>query len=130
MTPPQRPQHARRPVALVTALLFVAAFVATHLPRHRLPRLGARDTSLHGIGYFVLGTSLLATFVAWGLGRRTRGPLLLGALAAYAALDELTQPLVGRDAAWADWTADLLGAAAALLLGELALLALTALRRR
>ena len=128
------PQPAARPgrqvLAGITALLFLAAFVVTHLPRHRVPRLGASDTSLHGAGYFVLSAGLLATFVAWGLRRRVRGPLLLAGLGAYAALDELTQPLVGRDAAWGDGIADLIGAATALLVGELVLVACGAVRKR
>ena len=44
-------------------------------------------------------------------GRRVRWVLLIVIL--YAGLDELTQPLVARDASAADWAADVLGAVVA-----------------
>jgi VanZ family protein len=97
----------------VTAAFWLACFVGTHIPASRLVPLGVKDKTLHLSGYAAMAAMLAATMWAYGWPRRKR---LLGAatmIPAYAALDEITQPLVNRCADVADWTADMIGAAAA-----------------
>ena len=95
------------------AALYVAAFVATHLPPSRVPGGGLiNDKILHLIGYAGLG---LATWWAWSVGlRRGRSAgVFLGLWAivlCYALVDELTQPIVGRSFEWGDLAADAVGA--------------------
>ena len=61
--------------------------------------------------------------------RRLRRVLLvLVLMTIYAAVDELTQPLVNRYAAWSDWFADVFGAAAAMLVWETTQAAYAALK--
>ena len=122
MTPRPMGGPARRRLLLGACLtIWLAAFVATHLPPRDVPRTGVGDIYLHAAGFFVLGTLLLLTLAAYGAARPRRAAVALLALAIYAALDEATQPLVGRTAAMSDWLADLAGTAAALLLCEAAL---------
>jgi len=101
----------------VWLLALCAAFAATHVPlpaasAHRLPS----DKLLHFAGFAALGA-----VTSWraGAGGRTPRPKTLmgwwGFLAAYAVIDELTQPLSGRMFEWADWAMDLCGAACSLL---------------
>ncbi|MBX3394435.1 MAG: VanZ family protein [Phycisphaerae bacterium] len=97
---------------------FVAAFVVTHLPPSKLPSAGwLNDKVEHLIGY-----AMLAMATCWRFGKSDRSRIAIMAavlvgLAAYAAVDELTQPWVGRSCEWGDWLADLGGAAIGLLLG-------------
>ena len=67
----------------------------------------------------------LVTGAATGIGlaiarRLARAGLVLLVMGVYASLDELTQPMCGRWAAWGDWNADLAGATLAVILAELA----------
>ncbi|MFN7144636.1 MAG: VanZ family protein [Myxococcota bacterium] len=60
-----------------------------------------------------------AVFGALAFGRRLTGAravALFLALAAWAALDEASQHLTGRDGQWGDWLADTAGAATGILL--------------
>jgi VanZ family protein len=64
---------------------------------------------------------LLAVFVAlavWGAGRWSRRAVVAVAiaLAAFGAVDEITQPLFGRTADVFDWAADCAGIAVGILL--------------
>jgi VanZ family protein len=94
-----------------------AAFAATHTPkadRVLVPSF-LSDLAMHFAGYAVLGGLTM-----WMLSPARRMPLrLMGAsclgLMAYAAFDELTQPLVGRACELGDWVADVLGALAGIL---------------
>ena len=106
------------------AVSWIAAFVATHIPKQHLPRgIHVGDKMLHAAGYFLLGGLLLLTRSAWGATWPRRAAWVVLVLAAYAAFDEITQPLVNRAAAVGDWLADTGGALAAVVLGE-AILAL------
>lgn len=76
--------------------------------------MGRHDTVVHAAGYMVMTFSWLF----WALTRpqsRTapRTVVVCASMMVLAGLDELTQPLVGRDAACADWIADTLGTVAA-----------------
>jgi VanZ family protein len=92
---------------------WIVLFTATHVPRD-LPVLpGDRfDKLVHAAAYALLAW-LLA--MAWerSTGRLTGRHLRFAwlALALYAAADESTQLLVGRDASLGDWLADCVGAA-------------------
>jgi len=93
--------------------LWICAFTATHIPASAAPELPAGDAALHAVGYFGLTALFVLTLAAYGRARRRRIVTAVVTMAAYAAFDELTQPLVSRYAAWGDWLADFVGAAAA-----------------
>jgi len=111
------------------AALWIGAFIATHVPAERLPELGAGDITLHAAGYFLLTIVFLATLTGRGVERLRRVLTALPVMLAYGALDEITQPLVNRYAAWSDWIANAAGAAGAVIVWEL-LLAAARRRRR
>lgn len=100
------------PAVLVGALLLYtfALVIGTHLPKiGGLVRTPGVDKLLHFGAYFVQATLAAAAVAATGrLGRRN-AVILMAALAAFGALDELTQPWFSRSAEWADWAADCLG---------------------
>jgi len=125
MTDAAPPLHRhRRLLAILLSVLWVGAFVATHIPKAHMPAgIHASDKTLHAVGYFVLATMLLLVCISRGRPRWTRILLTLALLAAYGAVDEITQPLVNRVAAFGDWLADVGGAAGAVLVIELALTA-------
>ena len=108
----------RRVLLVVLVIVWVGAFAATHTPAARLPELHTSDKLLHVLGYFLLGGVFHVTLAAYGIGGLWRSGVVLLTMAAYGALDELTQPLVNRCAALDDWLADLAGAAAAVLVLE------------
>ena len=116
--------HPFRHVLLIAcAAAWAAAFVASHLPPDNLPDLPTTDVSLHAGGFLVLTALLLAVLASRRARRRRRITVALCAIPTYAAFDEITQALVGRDPALADWGADLLGMAVAVVACELLLAA-------
>ncbi|MFM8634464.1 MAG: VanZ family protein [Planctomycetia bacterium] len=91
----------------------VTLVLATHVPRPErfLSRVELSDKILHLVSY-----CLLASFTAMAVrsaGRwSTRSALGLAiALAAFGAIDEITQPLFSRRAELLDWAADCAGIA-------------------
>jgi len=110
----------RRWPARLLVVLWIAAFVATHLPKRHVPETHVSDRTLHAVGYFLLGGLFLVTLIARGVGRIRRVGIALAVLCAYAAFDEITQPLVSRHASLWDWLADGVGVVAAVLVCELA----------
>ena len=112
---------AGRPATILFAILWLSAFVITHLPRSRLPGVPAGDKVLHAVGFFGLTGAFVLTLSLRGVRRRRRVVVAALAMVAYAAFDEITQPLFNRHAAWSDWMADILGAAAAIAAVELML---------
>ena len=118
MDPSRKPR--RRDVWLWQATLVgygLTLFVATHVPRS-LPLLPPHrvDKLLHALAFAILAW-LLAEAWQRSAGRLS-GPHLRAAwlaVALYAALDELTQIPVGRLCSGFDWLADVVGAAAGLL---------------
>ena len=118
----------RRLIALATAAYAGVLVFATHYPKPeelvggRLPS----DKLLHFIAYGLLG--LLAALMLRSRGRlvgRT-APVLVAGLAAWAVIDEATQPLFGRAADPLDWVYDVIGLA----LGIGAVVAVTILTKR
>jgi VanZ family protein len=103
---------------LAFVLFWLALFIATHVPTSPdlLPPDGG-DKLAHFGAYLVLAM-LLAT--AWELagGVLMRRHLIFAwfAVLGYAAFDEVTQTLVGRDCEFWDWLADASGAAIGLFL--------------
>jgi hypothetical protein len=110
-------------LAWATALYTCVLVYGTHHPRpERLIGTGAgvpSDKSLHVAAYTVLAA--LAAAWLWAAGRWTpRGLVgLIAALALFAAVDEITQPLFSRHADPLDWLAD--GRGMALGIGAIAL---------
>jgi len=99
---------------ILLAGYWLALFAATHVPRSVAKVPGGRVADMaHLLTYAVLA-GLVAITWQQSAGRLTTRHLLWAwiALAAYAAVDELTQIPFGRTASWADWLADVLGALA------------------
>ncbi len=96
-----------------TAAYAVVLVVATHIPRLQVSfDVGLAvppDKFLHFAAYGVLGflVGLIAT--ESGLKWRRWFPRALAALAAFALVDETTQPMFGRAAEPFDWFADIVG---------------------
>lgn len=97
----------------------VALVVGTHLPQEAVDGdVMYYDKPIHAAAYF--GLALLAAvntrLAGWRITPVVVGAVLLAVLA-FAAADELTQPLAGRCCDLADWLADAAGASAALAVG-------------
>ncbi|MFW6132702.1 MAG: VanZ family protein [Planctomycetota bacterium] len=131
---PRRGTHRllRHGLLVGCILAWTTAFVMTHLPSDKVPRLGAGDVTLHGAGYFGLGGVFWLTLASYGVSRARRATLVICILIVYAAVDEYTQsvPVIGRSGSMTDWVADVVGATAAVLVGELTAAARRALQRR
>jgi VanZ family protein len=112
-------QVTRLTLQLVTTVYAVVLVVATHTPRLDVPfDTGTPvppDKVLHFAAYGLLG--LLAGLKAAGSVHSWRRwfPLVLAGIAIFALLDETTQPMFGRVAEPFDWAADVIGAAAGLI---------------
>jgi VanZ family protein len=95
-----------RTVRSLTAIYWSGIFILTHLPPAGLPPVRVSDRLAHFMVYLLLSVLLWASL--WS-GRRAVGRLgatVIGTALLYGALDELTQPLVGRFASLDDWLAD------------------------
>lgn len=136
-------QDARRGLQFVVPLVrgrwrwlpavAMAAVIAwfSHRPDWPDAAVGYPDWLLHGLAF-----GGLALAVTWGLTRGFRGARVppgaaLAAILAtslYGVVDELHQSFIpGRDAAFADWVADTIGASVALVVLGLSFAALRAL---
>jgi VanZ family protein len=108
-----RPSTPRlRAFALVLLVVYWTVMtIATHWPLPpRLLRLQISDKLVHLAMYFVLAALACVNVALWRrLGWR-QAAMLLAAVAAWAVLDELTQPMFGRYGDVPDWVADLIGA--------------------
>lgn len=90
---------------------WVFLFSVTHLPQLRPPvSLPESDKLAHFVAYALLA------FLLWrfreSFGRPVSSSFIWLAavgLVAFAAVDEYTQPFVGRDASWLDWVCDAAG---------------------
>jgi VanZ family protein len=103
-----------RLLAAATVVYTGILLFATHHPSpvNLVGDLVHKDKALHFIAYGLLGLLVASTLVAAG---RSSWRSLLAAvllLAAFAALDELTQPLFGRATEALDWVFDSIGIAA------------------
>jgi len=103
----------QRGIAVATAVYTAVLVFTTHYPRpdELLGRKLPPDKLMHFGAYAVLG--VLAALVLRSRGRLVGryAPLLGAGLAAWAALDEATQPLFGRAAEPLDWVFDVIGLA-------------------
>jgi VanZ family protein len=101
----------RHLTAAALAAYWIALFIGTHIPIPEGVGVGNKDKWIHFAAY--AGLAGLATLtVAWRVRGCLRGTHLLMIVAGFAlfgAFDELTQPLVHRDADWLDWYADVVG---------------------
>jgi len=96
----------------VLAVYWLTLAITTHIPRlePKLP-ISHPDKWVHAAAFCVL-----ALLLAWNWSLRAtfgmrQALLTFAILAAYGAIDEITQIPVGRHGNLADWAADLLGAA-------------------
>ena len=97
----------------LTITYWLALAVLTHTPSPRLPHAPISDKTGHAIAYALLGGGLMVSlWLSRRLGAGT-GITVLAVLMGWGALEEWTQPLVGRGCELADWYADVAGAAAA-----------------
>jgi VanZ family protein len=106
-------------VCVLTALYWTALFVATHVPTPRRPPTEPRrsvDKQAHVMAFAGLAVLLCATGAVLGQPAWRTYLIVLGIVAAYGVIDELTQALVPtRSADWRDWAADMAGAACGIL---------------
>jgi len=102
----------RRALSVTIAGYWLLMFLATHLTRvPAAVEAEGSDKWFHFGGYAVLAL-LLAVRRAVGVPVTWRAALgLMGVVALYGMIDEITQIPVGRDADIADWYADVAGAA-------------------
>jgi len=96
---------------ILLAAYWISLFVATHWPRVPHIAIPGKDRTLHAAAYAILAALLFLC-----VRRRTGRPLSIPIAArialltvAYAALDEILQPLTGRTADVLDWLADVCG---------------------
>lgn len=122
MTSPLRPSPAAHFYRRALPAYWIFLAVVTHLPKLKLPAQAPplADKYIHAAAYAVLA------WLAWQCAAtyKTRySPwfvVKLGVvLSGYAALDELTQPLVNRSGDWVDWIFDVAGVVAVLTVMEL-----------
>jgi VanZ family protein len=102
----------RRGVVLLTIAFWIVLIVATHAPRvPEAVSIEPTDKIAHLAGYGLLGLLVGRSWALYyGYGRLAAVGLFV-AIAAHAALDEVTQPMFGRYADITDWYADMVGAA-------------------
>ena len=116
MLKPLRPPATAKAWQLVLGCYWAALFIGTHVPGTApLVPGDTIDKVVHAIAFAILA-ALLAT--TWEATREVplRGRLFVTWLVVvtYGAIDEWTQPFVGRHASVADWLADAVGAAVGL----------------
>ena len=102
-----------RPLAALTGLYTAVLVFATHYPRpeHLLGVNRPPDKMLHFLAYGALGLLAAALLAVAGRWSPVRVAILAAGLAAFAAIDEVTQPWFGRTAEPLDWVYDLIGVA-------------------
>jgi VanZ family protein len=120
---PAQERRLRWLVWSLTAAYAICLLIMTHLPPARVPRVRVTDEVLHFVTYVILAMLLL-----WSLryvrSMRASGVWVILAVMIFGAIDEITQPLVGRTASVNDWLSDAAGAVT----GVAVVLAMTALR--
>ena len=98
---------------IVTAAYAIALVVATHTPRLAVSFDSGTpipaDKLLHFTAYGVLG--MLVGFIAEQADRKLFRwlPMAFAAVACFALVDEITQPMFQRHAEPFDWVADIIG---------------------
>jgi VanZ family protein len=98
---------------LALACYWGALFLGTHVPIERIPlQDGATDKFAHLSAFGMLAMVFAITWQV-SAGRLMARHLIWAwiAIAIYGAVEEMTQPIVGRTASIGDWLADASGAA-------------------
>jgi len=114
MTSAAEPDPRRRfvrPLAAATGVYALVLVFATHYPRPE-ELLGPNppsDKTLHFLAYGALGMAVATTLAASGRWSPRAAMIALGALAVFAVIDEVTQPLFSRQAEPLDWVYDVIG---------------------
>jgi len=100
-----------RGLAALTAAYTLVLVWATHYPKPEqfLGPNPPSDKTLHLLAYGALAVLAAGTIALARRWTAVRAAGLGAALAAFAMVDELTQPLFGRDAEPLDWICDCLG---------------------
>lgn len=103
----------RRLAWIVLVGYWICLSSVTHLPPTKLPDTGIKDTYEHFTAFALLAVLLCAALSSnnWSAARIALTSFAIAA--AYGAIDEWTQPIVGRTCALSDWYADATGAATA-----------------
>jgi VanZ family protein len=112
----------RRATAVAFAVYWIALFIGTHVPIPQGVGVGETDKLIHFFAYAGLAAlAVLTVGLRAGAGLRARhiGLIVVG-LAAFGGIDELTQPLVRREADWFDWYFDVAGVIVGTTLGATA----------
>jgi len=106
---PVRTMTRMNPSAIALVVYWIVMFTGTHYPRppHFLLPLQHSDKVLHFVGF--AGLAFLFAVVLRHRWSWAMGFWIAGLVSVYGALDELTQPWVGRDCELLDWVADVLG---------------------
>ncbi len=107
-----------RAAIISLALYWLLICTLTHLPASDLPHVEVNDKIEHFAAFSLLGFLLNA--VLRQVTRRHCDWLTLTIILIYGALDEWLQPLTGRSCEFNDWLADGAGAAAGVVLCNLA----------
>jgi VanZ family protein len=96
---------------ILCAAYWITLFTLTHLPRVPVAVAGRlSDKAMHFLAYAVLaGLLYIAMCASRSLWKRPAF-LVIAVTLLYGAMDELTQPLVGRSCEFLDWVADAAGA--------------------
>lgn len=112
-----RSRRKRRYLAWAATIAFwIASFIATHIPAQRLPDVRVNDKTVHFIAYFILAALLYISTRLTNPARTWLGATVIAIAMIYGAIDELLQPLVGRNADMDDWLYDVAGATCAVFL--------------
>lgn len=95
---------------VICAAYWVALFTLTHLPQ--VPAVGQRvqDKLAHFLAYGVLAGMLYLVLWASKSPQGRAAYFVISVTLLYGAMDEITQPLVGRSCEFYDWLADAAGA--------------------
>jgi len=105
-------------LAFLAAAYAITLVLATHYPKPEqlLGRYGHADKLLHVVAYFLLAVFVVTAVRGAGRWSHRAAVAVVLALAAFGAIDEITQPLFGRTADVLDWAADCVGIAVGILL--------------
>lgn len=108
------PQRWGRAIRAITILYWLGIFTLTHLPPVEIPKTHISDKLAHFAVFALLAVLLYLSL--WRSERYTLhlAGIVLAIVMIYAAVDELTQPLVYRTCSVTDWFSDVAGGATAI----------------
>ena len=114
---------------IVLIVYWLAEFISTHIPQEKVPSLGTSDTVCHCEAFFILSSLFWLTLTSRCAPMLKKLIVIITILPIYAALDELTQPIVNRHASISDWLADVVGVVLAMAVCEIIAAIIRRLRR-